>query len=83
MTLGPATGETLLALARQAIATWLNVAERFEAVEESGRSGPSWYSSEAGLFSDEPHVVLQRSFWDEETRTETTRAARVRPATGE
>jgi len=57
--------------------------QRFEAVEQVGRSGSSWYSSPAGLFSDEPHLCLKQSFWDVESATETTRWIVVDARTGE
>jgi SAM-dependent methyltransferase len=38
---------------------------RFEALEDWGKSGPSWYSSPSGLFSDRPHLCLEETFWDE------------------
>ena len=36
----------------------------FEKVVELGRQLSSWYSTEKGLFSDEPHLYLQENFWD-------------------
>ncbi len=44
-----------------------------DAVRALGSSPPSWYSSESGLFSDQPHLLLQEHAWDEETRTATIR----------
>jgi SAM-dependent methyltransferase len=38
----------------------------FEAVVKLGGQPSSWYSAERGLFSDEPHLCLQESFWDGE-----------------
>jgi len=43
------------------------------AVEERGRAPASWYSSPSGLFSSQPHLVLQENFWDEGTQSATTR----------
>ena len=37
---------------------------------------------ESGLWSDDPHVVLEESFWDEETETATARWYAVDVATG-
>ncbi len=38
----------------------------FEAVQMIGEQPASWYSSEAGLFSETPHLYLYESFWIEE-----------------
>ncbi len=43
------------------------------AVRALGSGAPSWYSSESGLFSDVPHLLLQEHSWDEDTRTATIR----------
>jgi SAM-dependent methyltransferase len=40
----------------------------FEKVVELGRESCSWYSSESGLFSDNPHLFLQENFWDAENK---------------
>lgn len=42
-------------------------------IQKQGESGPSWYSAPSGLFSDEPHLVLQENFWDGEAAASTTR----------
>ena len=34
---------------------------------------PRFSTHEAGLFSDDPHLVLEESAWNEDTRTSTTR----------
>jgi SAM-dependent methyltransferase len=38
-----------------------------------GKRGRGWYATTSGLFSEEPHVLLQESAWDEATSTATTR----------
>ncbi len=38
----------------------------FDAVYELGNQPATWYSAENELFSDEPHLCLMESFWDEE-----------------
>jgi SAM-dependent methyltransferase len=38
----------------------------FDAVQKIGEQPPSWYSAEAGLFGDEPHLCLLESFLDVE-----------------
>ncbi len=42
-------------------------------VQRGGESGPNWYSAPSGLFSDEPHLVLQENFWDAEAAASTAR----------
>jgi SAM-dependent methyltransferase len=44
-----------------------------EQIQRSGEKGPSWYSAQAGLFSEAPHVVLQENFWHAEAGSSTTR----------
>ena len=44
-----------------------------EQIQKSGKKGPSWYSAQAGLFSEAPHVVLQENFWHAEAGASTTR----------
>jgi SAM-dependent methyltransferase len=36
----------------------------YEVVRRMGLASASWYSSDAGLFSDRPHFCLQENFWD-------------------
>jgi SAM-dependent methyltransferase len=57
--------------------------QEHDAVRDAGESPPSWYASDGGLFSAEPHLVLQESFWDAATRTATTRFYVVDAATGD
>lgn len=35
-----------------------------EAVQQLGEQGPNWYTTEKGLFSDEPYLMLEEAFWD-------------------
>ena len=37
-----------------------------ELIQHDGEKGPSWYTAQSGLFSGEPHLVLQENFWDAE-----------------
>jgi SAM-dependent methyltransferase len=37
--------------------------QKFEAVQGMGQSPPSWYKSESGLFSPDPHVCLIENHW--------------------
>ena len=39
---------------------------KFEALEEWGKSGSSWYTFPTGLFSARPHLYLEENFWNEE-----------------
>ncbi len=42
-------------------------------VRMDGISGPSWYSSRGGLFSEKPHLVLTESIWNEVDQATTRR----------
>jgi SAM-dependent methyltransferase len=42
-------------------------------IQKGGEEGPSWYSAPSGLFSGQPHLVLQENFWDAEAAASTTR----------
>jgi hypothetical protein len=55
----------------------------FEAVVKLGEQPSSWYSAERGLFSDEPHLCLQESFWDGEGNVAIERYYIVNAVTGE
>lgn len=52
------------------------------AIEGIGAQGPSWHSATAGLFSDEPHLYLQESCWDQATQTATIRYLIIDAASG-
>ena len=43
----------------------------FDFVHSKGLQGNSWYSSEGGLFSDIPHVVLTENHWEDEQHAAT------------
>jgi SAM-dependent methyltransferase len=51
-------------------------------VRETGEAPPTWYASQGGLFSPEPHLVLQENFWDEARSAATTRFFVIEAATG-
>lgn len=53
------------------------------AVEQTGRTGSSWYSTPSGLFSEAPHLCLTEDAWDADTRTATTRWFVIDAATGQ
>jgi len=52
-------------------------------VEEAGKAPSSWRTAQKGLFSDRPHLCLEESFWDSESRAATTRYWIVDGATGD
>jgi len=41
----------------------------YESTQRGGHSRQRWYGMDSGLWSDDPHVVLEESFWDEQTET--------------
>lgn len=45
----------------------------YSAVRQIGEEPSSWRSSPGGLFSADPHLTLQESFWDGESQTVTVR----------
>ena len=47
--------------------------QTFSHVKDKGLVGPVWSGQSSGLFSDQPHLLLTESFWDEERRTGTQR----------
>jgi SAM-dependent methyltransferase len=56
--------------------------KRAAAIEQAAHSGRSWYTASEGLFSDRPHLYLEEQFWDQQSRTHTTRYYVVDAATG-
>ena len=56
--------------------------QSLELIEKGGEAGPSWYSAQSGLFSAEPHLVLQENFWDSDARASTNRFSIVDAKTG-
>ena len=54
-----------------------------EGIEQRGGAGPSWYSAESGLFSAEPHLVLQENFWHADSRASTNRFSVIDARSGE
>jgi len=55
----------------------------FQAVRKMGSRAPSWQGKRTGLFCDRPHLYLAESFWDEASRTATTRCYVIEAETGE
>jgi SAM-dependent methyltransferase len=42
-------------------------AHTFDTVSGAGQGGPSWYATDAGLFSDRPHICLTENHWHADT----------------
>ncbi|HSB66724.1 MAG TPA: class I SAM-dependent methyltransferase, partial [Anaerolineales bacterium] len=55
----------------------------YDVVRQLGEKPASWYSSHAGLFSDQPHLVLRENFWDENLHTATMRYYIIEARSGE
>jgi len=55
----------------------------FGVVKNIGEQSSSWYSAKSGLFSDEPHICLEESFWDEQSCTATKRYFVIDASTGD
>jgi SAM-dependent methyltransferase len=82
----PADARHILTRAHQALVDGgllLLEPHTFAAVQALGQEPRSWYSSEGGLFSPDPHLCLQESFWEQTTRTATIRYWIVDAATGQ
>jgi len=56
--------------------------EDYASVRNGGHAGSSWYSSPSGLFSPEPHFVLEECFWDESAQVRIVRMYMVDAKTG-
>lgn len=56
---------------------------RFEHLHSKGVAPAHWWSSESGLFSAQPHLVLLESFWDETQAIETDRFYIIDASSGE
>jgi SAM-dependent methyltransferase len=53
-----------------------------EGVREIGDQGSTWYTTERGLFGDQPYLCLKEHFWHPDVRAATTRYCVVETATG-
>lgn len=72
----PADATKIIAKAYQALADegiLLLEPHTFAAIESVGTEPRTWFSSNGGLFSTEPHIVLTESFWRPDTGTATKR----------
>ena len=66
----------LLSKARRALTDGgilLLEAHTLAAVEHMGAAGTSWYSAAEGLFSPQPHLVLEENFWNAAMKAATIR----------
>jgi SAM-dependent methyltransferase len=82
----PADARAILRKAHRALAhggLLLLEPHTFDAVRQIGERPPSWYTVKTGLFSDQPHLYLEESFWDAERRTATKRYFVVDASTGQ
>ena len=72
----PSDAKFLLQKAYAALAdggTLLLEPHTYKAVHSKGNQGATWYSSQGGLFSDSPHVILTENHWDEGQQAATVR----------
>jgi SAM-dependent methyltransferase len=53
-----------------------------DCVDQRGNQPAMWYSSQSGLFSDQPHLCLMDNFWDEEQAVATERFLIIDAKTG-
>lgn len=54
----------------------------YEIVEEIGQQPNTWYSSDSGLWSDQPHLVLHEHFWHVDVHVTTQRYFIIDAASG-
>ncbi len=55
----------------------------YSCLHNFGLSAPGWHASQSGLFSDQPYVFLEESFWNEEMQAATRRMYVIDTATGD
>lgn len=75
----------LLGKAKRALVDGGNLvleAHTLTAVERMGSGGTSWHSGARGLFSPQPHLVLEEHFWDSAMKAATTRLFVVDASSG-
>jgi ubiquinone/menaquinone biosynthesis C-methylase UbiE len=64
--------QTILTKARQALKPggWLVLEpQTLDSVRSQGQAGSTWYTSAGGLFSPQPYLALEESFWYAERQT--------------
>jgi SAM-dependent methyltransferase len=52
------------------------------AVKAGGKHAPEWYTQDGGLFSEQPHLVLEEAFWDDASQAATHRYYVIDAASG-
>ena len=52
------------------------------ALRAQGAERTRWYTSRSGLFSNQPHIVLEETFWDDQRKILTSRYYVIDAATG-
>jgi SAM-dependent methyltransferase len=57
-------------------------AQAFSTIRCEGEEKNTWYSSDGGLFSDQPHIVLKDNIWDAVKQVSTVRYFVIDSATG-
>ena len=85
-TFRPTDATTILGKTHDALADGGKIlleAHTYEFVQSKGEKARTWYSSEAGLFSATPHIVLKETFWDMDGATATERYYIIDSSTGE
>lgn len=55
----------------------------YSCLHNFGMSAPGWHTSQNGLFSDQPYLFLEESFWNEEMQAATRRMYVIDIATGD
>jgi hypothetical protein len=81
----PAQARSILAKAHAALTGGGQIlleVSTLDAVQRVGDRPASWYTASRGLFSAEPHLCLQESFWNAELRVAIERWYVVDAATG-
>lgn len=81
----PADARLILSKAWQALKPGgyiLLEAHTYEAVQHIGEKPGRWYTAQSGLFSDQPHLLLEEGYWDAESQVATRRHFLVDAASG-
>ncbi len=85
-TFSPLDARTILTRAHDALlpgGVLLLEPHTFEAVWTEGTEGRTWHTTPAGLFSDDPYLMLEENHWDDAARVSTRRMYHIDAATGE
>lgn len=81
----PDDARLILEKCRQALAddgVLLLEVHSFDAIRRMGQQPPSWRSYESGLFSPDPHLLLQEAFWNHSAEVSINRYFVIDVATG-